>query len=1004
MKYKLFLPLFLLIFTRTMSQSSRVYTKHLQATQKIQLKTRVVTDITANMISGDSMSDAKLPTAKSVRDFVRSITLNGSTPSNSNSFGSSYTQYGYVFNSTFQGSSLPAGVNDATPNATVVVNNRLELSGGNTNTQGITANTGTDIGYSNRVEFDYYPFDKLLYYIQVVPQDKTSTSAGIAIGFKCNSLFFNNAARIRFDMSNTADSGRILFDYNFSSTPLTKSANLSYNTGDTLDIFVHRVLWDLKVVWLNRRTGKLVDISITGPSPLGTGGQMYLGVLGGNQHITKLQVKTTNATSNAYTFLGDSQTAGSGASGEDKTFVMQAFRGDKRKVNNLSNGSVTLSAMVTSHVPAAIKLNVPVVITAGYNDRRDLVTDTNEFRKRYDSIIQPIRRAGLPVIISTLVPANGASANFNTTIINLGNTYGLPVVRIDTVIKFRPNMIANDGIHITDSANLLIAAEINKVLSSALPSLFADTTSPLTINVPVGRRNMNFLVVDNLGNTFQLPQETHDYIGNSFRNSGLSSGALKNSMVHVDLPVISDSSLEVRNKNGLLIGFNGGSTLDTNSVGSNIAITNVGVVGNGFPQRYGTFATNGQNLLIQQISVRPNKGAFGPVTITGGKNFVHTYNSVNITGTGNLLLMNNSVLSPTTGNYGQYFGLGNHGVTTGSYNIMMSHVYDYNAGGGSGLPVSVAGLTGSIVMGTPYDYNGGTAPQNGEVLIAGYTRGDRLYTFGPRGAFSGTKVTWWPGHQAGTNSTGLPLEIGAMPGTGTGESGSIKFRFATPGSSGTSLNPYSTTTVQFERSVTNLYTLLDQSSSLRGIRPANWTTANRPASAGLGETGFNTSESKLEYWNGSGWVQASSAPVTWSTAGRPSSPALGERGFNTNDSTYEYWNGEFWIKEKPYKVYTAILNQTGTSAPVATVLENTLGTITFSRDSDGFYKINSSGLFTSNKTVVFFTGYNVLADFGLQGRVAIYPTSFPERTNSLYLTADSDGTIKDFSIEIRVYR
>ena len=47
----------------------------------------------------------------------------------------------------------------------------------------------------------------------------------------------------------------------------------------------------------------------------------------------------------------------------------------------------------------------------------------------------------------------------------------------------------------------------------------------------------------------------------------------------------------------------------------------------------------------------------------------------------------------------------------------------------------------------------------------------------------------------------------------------------------------------------------------------------------------------------------------------------------------------------PYKVYTALLTQSGTNAPVATVLENTLGEITFSYENQGIYNIVSSSLF-----------------------------------------------------------
>ena len=52
-----------------------------------------------------------------------------------------------------------------------------------------------------------------------------------------------------------------------------------------------------------------------------------------------------------------------------------------------------------------------------------------------------------------------------------------------------------------------------------------------------------------------------------------------------------------------------------------------------------------------------------------------------------------------------------------------------------------------------------------------------------------------------------------------------------------------------------------------------------------------------------------------------------------------------------YLVYTALLNQTSTNAPVATVLKNTLGgTVVWTRTSPGLYVGTLTGAFTANKT------------------------------------------------------
>lgn len=114
--------------------------------------------------------------------------------------------------------------------------------------------------------------------------------------------------------------------------------------------------------------------------------------------------------------------------------------------------------------------------------------------------------------------------------------------------------------------------------------------------------------------------------------------------------------------------------------------------------------------------------------------------------------------------------------------------------------------------------------------------------------------------------------------------------------------------------------------------------------------------------------------------------------------TKEYISGVV----KPYKVYTALLTRTGATVDPPIVLENTLGTITFSYDQLGIYYINSSGLFTSNKTTVF-VGNNSFGLFGNtlgasrmdNNRVAIVQTT----TSG---TNDEDW-IEPVSIEIRVY-
>lgn len=106
---------------------------------------------------------------------------------------------------------------------------------------------------------------------------------------------------------------------------------------------------------------------------------------------------------------------------------------------------------------------------------------------------------------------------------------------------------------------------------------------------------------------------------------------------------------------------------------------------------------------------------------------------------------------------------------------------------------------------------------------------------------------------------------------------------------------------------------------------------------------------------------------------------------------------------KPYKYYVAIMNQTGTSAPVPTILENNIGTISWAHSGVGEYQGTLSGAFTALKTWT-------MAVCGPGG------TGGPEVVNLLRVDANtvvlrcydnagapSDDILIDTAIEIRVY-
>ena len=96
-----------------------------------------------------------------------------------------------------------------------------------------------------------------------------------------------------------------------------------------------------------------------------------------------------------------------------------------------------------------------------------------------------------------------------------------------------------------------------------------------------------------------------------------------------------------------------------------------------------------------------------------------------------------------------------------------------------------------------------------------------------------------------------------------------------------------------------------------------------------------------------------------------------------------------------YKVYTALLSQSGTSAPTATVLENTLGgTVVWTRNSTGLYTGTLAGVFTANKT---WTSITSTATGTVTGAVSTSVDTVTVATSSL------DSALTNSAIEIRVY-
>jgi hypothetical protein len=108
-----------------------------------------------------------------------------------------------------------------------------------------------------------------------------------------------------------------------------------------------------------------------------------------------------------------------------------------------------------------------------------------------------------------------------------------------------------------------------------------------------------------------------------------------------------------------------------------------------------------------------------------------------------------------------------------------------------------------------------------------------------------------------------------------------------------------------------------------------------------------------------------------------------------------------------YTVYTALITQTGTDAPVATVLQNTTGgTIVWTRNSTGRYLATISGAtYTTDKTAILLTSGSASATDGRFLKVEDSGNTTVQAFYNFDTSANTaqDGIIAGSMIEIRIY-
>ena len=129
--------------------------------------------------------------------------------------------------------------------------------------------------------------------------------------------------------------------------------------------------------------------------------------------------------------------------------------------------------------------------------------------------------------------------------------------------------------------------------------------------------------------------------------------------------------------------------------------------------------------------------------------------------------------------------------------------------------------------------------------------------------------------------------------------------------------------------------------------------------------------------------------------GKPTAPTAAAGTNTTQIATTAFVQSS----TRPYKVYTALITQTGTSAPVATVLENTLGgSIVWTRVNPGIYSGTLTGAFTTDKTILL----NNNPVGGVFTNIFSSVNTITIQTRN-YSNAQTDDGLSNTSIEIRVY-
>lgn len=387
-------------------------------------------------------------------------------------YGKSQTT-GTVLSDSFNGNALQAYWRVNTTSASVTVNNKLLVSGG-------------DSSFNNFLEYNVkrLPYEKLNFSVIVVPQEKTADSYGISLFADSDSILYGSSLEVTLDLTDGSNSGKIMIGYNHQA-PLAVSAPLNFLPGDTIRFAVNRNGWSFVATAQNSSRNETVQTTMISSSGRGSGGFWRLAFLGGSHHITHVQMDVTSRQSPRNIVIGNSITAGAGASAEIKRYVNLLFNQDALKFETIAMPSVK-TADILRYVQEAIDLQPQyALLSVGVNDRNQFV-DTNLFRSNYDTLVRKLIENHITPVLLTLVASGfgfieNTSPRYNGIISRIGLAYNVKVVDINPLLKNSSGVLStsysSDRVHPNDSGHYIIA---NHIFQSA-PELNGIQTLPLKL-------------------------------------------------------------------------------------------------------------------------------------------------------------------------------------------------------------------------------------------------------------------------------------------------------------------------------------------------------------------------------------------------------------------------------------------------------------------------------------------------------------------------------------------